>query len=76
MITRFGQLRAGDKFVSFYHTGKGQDSVGKTVWIKSTESMAHDKEGGVKKFDKMDSVFKLKKTSTTPPLAYQIGGEA
>lgn len=74
MITKFERLRAGDKFVSVTHGP--QDVLGKNVWIKKTENVAVDKDGSPRKFEKSDSVLKLKKTASIPPTAHCTGGEA
>lgn len=74
MITKFGRLKAGDKFVSIYHGP--QDSYGQTIWVKSAGSMAHSKDGELKKFEELHSVFKLKHSATIAPMPAHAGGES
>lgn len=60
MITRFGSLRVGDKFLIFNSGPKIQDEVSKEIWTKSTTSIANNNED-IKRFESDTRVFKLKK---------------
>lgn len=75
MITKFGRLKAGDKFVKVSFYKNGSDKLGNTVWTKTTDTLAHDREGMPEKFDYMDGVYKLKQSATVSPMTTECGGE-